>query len=504
MDPIDLDALQSLLVLHPEPTDRPGPSLDTLLRALGDPVLFRSLVATDCPARGAWRASRSCQAVEDALGKGLFAPVRRADPPPLGYASTFPVLKSNGREARIIVDPEINDRLVDGAPAACMPHVHNVLFLASRYTHAVCLDAKSYFNQFVLSPGVSRYFCVRVRHGRRGGCSIRRYTRMPMGWAWSVAVAQRSLLLLLRACGLADCSSVWVDNIIICGESDQDIADKLAAFQRVADAAHLTFREECRGQRPQYLGLDIDMAAGTYCFTTKWINKVQQLVALGQAPLPLRAVQSAVGCMVWWCHLTGTSMLNIRHSLRQLAYATAHKDEHCVLPQCCQQEWTTFSIELQAQRAYNLNVFPGRPLGTTVTTDSSSYAAAAVYTAEPGDKILQWWWAHSVHINVLELGALAVALGEFPWPADRSEKRLLEWTTGNTVSENVVRKMYSKSKPLQDILIHIQEILDDHNCVVAPQWIATHLNVKADKASRVISPSAVTLNPAPPFAVTRV
>ena len=36
----------------------------------------------------------------------------------------------------------------------------------------------------------------------------------------------------------------------------------------------------------------------------------------------------------------------------------------------------------------DLNVFPGRPLGTTVTTDSSSYAVAAVYTAEPGDKIL--------------------------------------------------------------------------------------------------------------------
>jgi hypothetical protein len=113
-----------------------------------------------------------------------------------------------------------------------------------------------------------------------------------------------------------------------------------------------------------------------------------------------------------------------------------------------------------------------------------------------------WWWQYPQHINYLELASLAVGLQHYPWPDKRTGPATIHWTTDNTVSEKVVKKMYSKSKPLQDILLYIQAILNLHDCTVAPSWISTHLNVTADRGSRDVPASAAVLSPVPPFEVS--
>jgi len=60
-------------------------------------------------------------------------------------------------------------------------------------------------------------------------------------------------------------------------------------------------------------------------------------------------------------------------------------------------------------------------------------------------------------------------------------------------------KMYSKSTPLQLILLDIQDILMLHNCDLVPDWIATDLNVTADRGSRILPADARVVQPVPPF-----
>jgi hypothetical protein len=473
-----------------------------MLLSLQDATVFRSNLAQDFPARP-WRPSRSCPAVTDGVAVRLFETQSKAQPP-YGLCTTFPVLKSNGIEARLIVDPEINDRM-NTNPASGMQYVHDIMQLMSTHQYACCLDAKSYFNQFYLSDGVKPFFTVKVR-SRRGPARYYQYTRMPMGWSWSVAIAQRSLLAILKAAGLSSCATVWVDNIYIGGCSAADVEAKLQKFDEIAKAVNLTYREECRGSTVTYLGIEADLLAGTFNFSAKWISKVCDLLTLADHtgyPVPLHELQSTIGCLVWACYLTTSSMLDIRHSLLHLAYQTssAASCKASTLPDQVKQEWHQSATRLKSGGPYPLSQQQAPFLPTSITTDSSSYGGAAVFSCNGSDDMYNWWWQYPQHINYLELACLAVGLQRYPWPDQQQGPATIHWTTDNTVSEKVVKKMYSKSRPLQDILLYIQAILDLHDCTVAPTWISTHLNVTADKGSRDLPASAPVLSPVPPFEV---
>ena len=143
--------------------------------------------------------------------------------------------------------------------------------------------AKSYFNQFYLADSIKPFFTAKVRR-RRGPAQYYCYSRMPMGWSWSVAIAQRSLLAVLRAAGLSDCSAVWVDNVYIGGSSAEDVATKVQKFDEIAKMVNLTYREECRGSTVTYLGIEADLIAGKFTFSPKWITKVCDLMTLADQP----------------------------------------------------------------------------------------------------------------------------------------------------------------------------------------------------------------------------
>ena len=155
--------MAKLLDEFPEPSTLPlpGPPLHRLYGALSSADQMAQFVAGPLPARPHWRTSRDCPALRDSVAAGLFelklhARLIR------GQATSFPVMKGDGIHARMIVDPELNDRMSGPSPASGMPYIHDVLRLMSDHQYGVCLDAKSFFNQFYLAPDVRDYFTVRV------------------------------------------------------------------------------------------------------------------------------------------------------------------------------------------------------------------------------------------------------------------------------------------------------------------------------------------------------
>ena len=137
-----------------------------------------------------------------------------------------------------------------------MPPLHSALHKISQFEYGITLDFVSWFNQFYLHDDVSNWFGVRMKgrgHGR--GATWWRYTRLPMGWCWAPAIAQRVVKLLLRMAGIPDSNCVvWVDNVFLGAstkEAARELLDKLTA---VCASVSALFRIEMEGSKLVFLG----------------------------------------------------------------------------------------------------------------------------------------------------------------------------------------------------------------------------------------------------------
>ena len=434
----------------------------------------------------------------------MCAPLARLDSL-RGEASAFPVLKSDGIHARLIIDPAINGRVHPPPPCGLVP-LHDLLSWLGDYKAGVTIDFVSWFNQFFLSADVAAYFVFRARPARRGPAQYYTYTRMPMGFSYAPAVAQRVALLILRAAGLASYARCWIDNIIIAATDVATVRDRLAAFDRVCLLVNAQYRVEVSpGPAHKYLGLHLNFALGTYRFTESWAAKVCGLIKVllhrHADPVPLRVLQTIVGYCVWASWVGRRSLLGLRRLLAHLAWVSTHGAPALALPEKTLDEILAVRSLLTPPSTYPLRVASRAFLPTVITTDSSSYGGAAVYTTDGADTVVNWRWSRARHINELELAALAVALRLYPWPTGpgSAAPSAIRWVTDSTVALRVVVKMYSKSTPLQLILLDIQDILELHNCDLVPDWIATDLNVTADRGSRILPADARVVQPVPPF-----
>ena len=186
-----------------------------MLQALEDPDVFHTnfVVSGSSPCSdGAFRASTWCRPLREAVDAGLCSSVPRQDSL-RGEAQAFPVMKSDGFTARIIIDPALNQRVHKPPPCGLDP-LHRLLDWAGQFKAAVTIDMKSWFNQFFLHPSVACFFVFRARPARRGPAQYFRFNRLPMGFSYAPAIAQRTALLILRAAGLGQWARCWIDNII--------------------------------------------------------------------------------------------------------------------------------------------------------------------------------------------------------------------------------------------------------------------------------------------------
>ena len=184
------------------------------------------------------------------------------------WCTLFLVAKKVAGLARLVIDARpINLRQC--CPMSMhLPKIHDVIRRILSWEVAASCDGKSYFYQFALAPQIARYFRARLG-ALRGYIAEVCLKRMPMGWSFSPAIAQRVANVIVRGLGLA-----WVDDFII-GGSEEEFVRRREEFLRRIRRYNLEVDDESLVPKKVFeaLGMEFDLVRKLYRVKPGWADK---------------------------------------------------------------------------------------------------------------------------------------------------------------------------------------------------------------------------------------
>ena len=219
--------------------------------------------------------------------------------------SFFTVAKKSGKLRLVVDGRRIND-LMKRIPHMDLPAIQEVLMLLMGSRYFCTVDGFSYFYQFGISSEVGELFCANLAD-TKGEFTTVSLTRMPMGWSWAPAIAQKvSNVLLATADGpLGIC---WVDNFIFAGGSRGQVQSRFDMFLARADACNvkLDTRTPEIIEVGEVLGMEVDLKNARYRMAQKWVEKVTRLrPARWMTP---RQIYTLTGNGIWQASVGGTPL----------------------------------------------------------------------------------------------------------------------------------------------------------------------------------------------------
>jgi len=188
----------------------------------------------------------------------------------------FTVVKKNGT-LRLVVDARKINALMKRVPKMDLPTIQEVLLLLMTNKYFIVVDGRSYFYQFRISDEVGEFFCANLA-AERGPFTTVALTRMPMGWNWAPAIAQKMSNTLLRD-GERELGKAWIDNFIFGGRTKEEVWEKFLKFRARADLCNMVIdeREPPVLQRGEVLGIEVDLEKARYRMAESWVKKAQAL-----------------------------------------------------------------------------------------------------------------------------------------------------------------------------------------------------------------------------------
>ncbi|KAJ9459017.1 Cyclic nucleotide-gated cation channel subunit A [Diplonema papillatum] len=136
---------------------------------------------------------------------------------------------------------------------------------------AAC-DAKSFFYQIPLDPGVRNFFTVNLSSAR-GVFKSFRLKRLPMGFSWAPAIAQRIATCLAHLVG----GFAWVDNFFFGADHQDELQQKIARFQSILSYVNLEIKEPLVAVRELVaLGMQFDLVNRSVRMDPSWVRSTYE------------------------------------------------------------------------------------------------------------------------------------------------------------------------------------------------------------------------------------
>jgi len=208
----------------------------------------------------------------------------------------FTVAKRNGT-LRLIVDARKINNLMRRVPKMDLPTIQEVLLYLMSNKFFITVDGLSYFYQFRISDEVGNFFCANLA-GERGQFTTVAMTRMPMGWCWAPAIAQKTSNTLLRD-GDHVLGKAWIDNFIFAGLTREETREKFLRFRDRADMCNVVIddREPEVLERGEVLGIDVNLAAAEFRMSQSWVEKARALTL--KTHMTPRELYEITGNCIW-------------------------------------------------------------------------------------------------------------------------------------------------------------------------------------------------------------
>jgi hypothetical protein len=210
----------------------------------------------------------------------------------------FTVPKKDGT-LRLITDGRALNDNFEPPPSMDLPRIHDVIAYILDHQYVAQADARAYFFQFPLAPGIRTYFGVKLSDGR-GTTFDAEMNRMPMGFSWAPAIAQRTSNVIVRDLGIC-----WVDNFAIAGHTSLEFAKRREEFlSRVRQANMIVDNTDLiPTQRTTMVGVEMCLVEKRYRMDPAWVLKAL-LNWRHKGTWTARVLYEMLGMIIWHSHVT--------------------------------------------------------------------------------------------------------------------------------------------------------------------------------------------------------
>jgi len=416
-------------------------------------------------------------------GTAIAAP-RSFTPICPGFA--FKVPKSDPKWARLILDcSQLNEKMMD-PPSFHLPPPIVIISIILSSNYAFCADFAAWFFQHLLDLEISSFFSFRV------GCKWNHLLRLAQGWKFSPSIAQNSSEILATdpSDTLAEfpLTLVWIDNVMMGGESLQTVEEKRQRFLARCREANAELGEITEVKREiEYVGGEFDLINKRWRVKQSWVQKALPLLQSFPRRASPRRIWAVLGLILWFLRL---SLLPLTLAdpliffVSRLAKMISHGEigwtTHCevwptvlecissIIPSLSKNEWRILTCPLPISSLSLPCVF----------SDASTYGGAAVW-----QNAVIWscqWNETMSHRDILLLECLA-------W--EQAVLKVLESESGFiSVVDNEALffsliKSRSKSFAVNLIIQRVFEKIAKKKAFLFVGWVPSE-EMPADHASR--------------------
>ena len=284
---------------------------------------------------------------------------------PLSVASKV-IYRSNDLKKRLVID--VSRKLNLKVPKmTARPDTLDVIEQQfSKGMWASTLDLRAMYHHLELAPESMNFFGFRVRNENGNGHSFYRFRKLPFGFINSGAIMHKitaPIVRYLRAAGVN--MSIYIDDILILGDSEKDTQDKVKLCVLVFTLAGYAFAwDKCclaPGRKVEYLGFQLDFEKMAYSIDPCKKQFIQKSIIdilqenTDKGSIPTRKVAEVLGKLISIKRALGPIILVIlRHVQHELGRAVLTEnleepfwDGNMVLDEQCEKELTMAAKVLQ-------------------------------------------------------------------------------------------------------------------------------------------------------------
>jgi hypothetical protein len=353
-----------------------------------------------------------------------------------------------------------------------------ILTAAFKFRWLTDVDLRHWFFQFSLHEQIQAFFCVRDRAG------VYSMSRMPMGWSWSMVIAQSV------AAALAEPGAVtFVDGFLNGGQSyDEAVSSTSALLTRLAKVGatvNLAKSHVEPAQRRVFVGLDIDVAARCWRLDPEWVAKVAAFLPglLRQRMLPLRSWFRVAGIIIWSLRATLRPLVSIfglldwmRMSTRGSRPSLSSWDRECALSTDAHE---CVSVAMGSLLSNMWNPWYDTAGTIRIVSDASLVGWANVLDNSAHFGLFETSYRHS-YLAEMEAAWRAI------WRVVHEQRAVCQHIileVDCTAVRSGIRAGYSSDRKANDRIADIYKWLATARCRISVVWAPGHNNA-ADRWTR--------------------
>jgi hypothetical protein len=341
---------------------------------------------------------------------------------------------------------------------------------------AASLDFKCFYYQMGIPSRLRKYFVFTLEG------TTYQFKRLPMGFKWSVDIAQAITKFVTANLSTPHVSDVYIDNALLIPQHKTSIDAIVSEFRTFCARYGMTLGEVQVGTQVTHRGMVLDFEAKTVHLKPHFVTKLTDRVA--RNPGSWGHYRSLISMMLYGVQIMRIPMGKMFHLIKFWGRHFETPPRHQVtLWAAALEEWDRLCPILRSNRAVAVPLHRTTEVILITDAATSSNLVAGILLLPSRQTFTFTKRIHTpMDINCLELLAVVTAFRQFPSILRRRSVLLF---TDNTAVFYAVQSMHSRSFFMNALLLDLHELLSATQARVTPIYVPSHLN-PADALSREV------------------